>query len=564
MHIARSCRFGWKTSPEIQALRIRSSSFGSSLLVSYLILCAVPVGVPLSAAFHSAEGGRFHACFNAKSDKRVLRMQIVKIDRFWRSGIRAIPGTLLVGLVTFISYGLGLHLTVTGFLYLIVVVLQSLLGDFISSAAVSIVADLCLNFFFVPPVFSFRVSDSSDTWALIAFLITSLVITRLTTQVRREAETSELQRRDMKLLYQLAQRLLALDPDDAAMAQAVGVLREVFRVQAVCLYDGADSKLYSEGESRNELADRTRTAYSSGQDGDDAASGVFIRCLRAAGKTIGAVGFDGLRDPDLTAGPLAALSAAMLERVRVFRDASHAAAAVQAEVLRGAILDALAHEFKTPLATIMTAAGGLRETGGLRPEQLELAEIAETEASQLGLLASRLLRIARLDQEEVRPQRELTDVADLVAQLAGQYSGRTEHELTLVRDAASVEVLADAELLKLALRQLLDNACKYSPTGSAIKVAVELQHESAVVRVWNSGSLVPSSERAHIFERFFRGSEARRQAAGSGLGLYVARKIAQAHGGALDLEPDVSEGTSFCLTLPIAQPDSGYAERGTG
>jgi len=103
--------------------------------------------------------------------KRVLRMQRVKIHRFWRSGIRAVPGTLLVGLVTFICYGLGLNLTATGFLYLIIVVLQSLLGDFVSSAVVSIIADLCLNFFFVPPIFSFRVSDSSDIWALIAFLI---------------------------------------------------------------------------------------------------------------------------------------------------------------------------------------------------------------------------------------------------------------------------------------------------------------------------------------------------------------------------------------------------------
>ena len=491
--------------------------------------------------------------------KRVLRMQRVEIHRFWRSGIRAIPGILLVGLVTFICYGLGLNLTATGFLYLIIVVLQSLLGDFVSSAVVSIIADLCLNFFFVPPIFSFRVSDSSDTWALIAFLITGLVITRLMTQVRQEAEISELQRHEMKLLYELAQRLLALDPDEVLMTKAVGLFREVFRVQAVCLYDGANTELHSGGESRNGLAERTRAAYISHQDSDDNVSGVFIRCLRAAGKTIGAIGFDGLRDAELTAGPLAALAAAMLERARVFRDASHAAAAAQAEVFRGAILDALAHEFKTPLAAIVTAAGGLRETGGLRPEQLELAEMAETEASQLGLLTSRLLRIARLDQEEVRPQLELTDVADLVAQLADQYSRRTDRELSLVKDIASADVWADAELLRLALRQLLDNACKYSPAGSSIKVAVELQDKSVAVRVWNSGSLVPSSERARIFERFYRGSEARHLAPGSGLGLYVARKIAQAHGGGLDLEPDVSEGTSFCLTLPIAQRDPTYA-----
>jgi len=372
-------------------------------------------------------------------------MQRVKEQRFWRSGLRAVPGTLAVGLLTFICYGLRLDLTVTGFLYLIIVVLQSLNGDFVSSAVVSIIADLCLNFFFAPPLFSFRVSDSSDSWALIAFLITGLVITRLTTKVRREMQVSEVQRREMKLLYELSQRLFALDPGEEMLPKSVALFRTVFGLRAVCLYDGMNAELHSNGESRSGLADRTRAAYISRQNSDDAVSGVFTRALRAAGNTMGAIGIDGLHDAELTAGPLSELAAATLERARVFRDASHADAAAQAEVFRGAILDALAHEFKTPLATIITAAGGLRETGGLRPEQLELAEMAETEASRLGLLTSRLLRIARLDREEVKPQLELTDLAELVTHLADQYEERwTDRKLSLNKDVAAAEVLADA------------------------------------------------------------------------------------------------------------------------
>jgi two-component system sensor histidine kinase KdpD len=490
----------------------------------------------------------------------------VKIHQFWRSGIRALPGTVLVGLVTFICYGLGLNLTATGFLYLMVVVLQSLLGDFVSSAVVSIIADICLNFFFAPPLFSFRVSDSSDIWALIAFLITGLVITRLMTQVRQEAKTSELQRNEMKLLYELTQRLLALDPDDLLMTKAVGLFCEVFSIQAVCLYDGANTEIYSNGESQNGLAERTRAAYISRQDADDNVSGVFIRCLRAAGQTIGAIGFDGLGDGDLTAAQLTALAAVMVERARVFRDASHASAAAQAEVFRGAILDALAHEFKTPLATIVTAAGGLRETSGLGPEQLELAETAELEASRLGRLTSRLLRIAQLDREEVKPQLEITDIVELVTHLASNYTERwTDRKLSLIRDVTSTEVLADPELLRLAMLQLLDNACKYSHSGSAIKIAIESRHKFLAVRVWNSGSSVAPKERARIFERFYRGTDARRVTPGSGLGLYVARKIAEAHGGNLELDGDAleGEGTSFRFTIPIANNDSGrVGERG--
>ncbi len=481
-------------------------------------------------------------------------MQRVENHRFWRSSVRAIPGALLVGLVTFICYGLGLNSTTTGFLYLIVVLLQSLIGDFISAAAVSILADLCLNFFFVPPIFSLRVSDSSDTWALISFLITGLVITRLMTQVRREAETSELRRQEMKLLYELAQRLVALDPRKEMLNKAAALFGAVFDLQAACLYDGLSSELHSCGDSKAGLADRTRAAYISRQDNDDAVSGVFTRPLRTAGNILGAVGFEGLRDAELTAGPLAALAAAILERARVFHDASHADAAAQAEVFRGAILDALAHEFKTPLATIVTASSGLREIGGLRPEQLELAELAEVEALQLARLTSRLLRVARLDREEVKPQLEIIDLLGLVTSLVTQYSKRwTDREFLMQQLVSSAEVSADPELIQLALRQLLDNASKYSPPHSAIEVNVESLNGFVTVRVWNSGRLIPQGERERIFERFYRGSEIRDLAPGSGLGLYVARKIALAHGGNLELEAETPlTGTAFRLALPLA------------
>ena len=134
--------------------------------------------------------------------------------------------------------------------------------------------------------------------------------------------------------------------------------------------------------------------------------------------------------------------------------------------------------------------------------------MAEMEASRLGLLTSRLLRIARLDREEVKPQLEITDIVELVKHLADRYAERwTDRKLSLTKDAESLEVLADAELLRLAVRQLLDNACKYSQSGSAIKIAIEMQNELVSVRVWNGGSSVPAGERARIFERFYRGAE---------------------------------------------------------
>lgn len=479
--------------------------------------------------------------------------------RIWPSVVRTVFGCVLIGLTTFVCYRLQMNFSVTGFIYLIVIVLQSLVGNFASSAVVSVVAVLCLDFFFTPPLFSFEVTNSFDILGLLSFLTTGLVITRLNTRVREQAATSDRQRRHVDRLYQLAQGLLALDPEKALHTKSIQLFQDVLGLRAVCLFDAAKAEIYCTGYVPDGMADQIKAAYSTGRDSEDMPSDVLARCLRAGGNTIGAIGFEGLHDPELTAGALSALAAAMLERAHTFRAASHAAAAAQAELFRGAILDALAHEFKTPLATIVTAAGGLRELGPLCPEQLDLADIVETEASRLSLLTSRLLRTAQLDREEVKPQLELTDMGDLVALVADQYSRQwTDRKLSIRKDAVATGVMADPELLQLALRQLLDNACKYSVPGSVVQVSIDSQDEWVAIRTSNSGSSIRPNERSRIFERFYRGAEAQHKAPGSGLGLYVARKIVHAHGGSLDLEmgPATRQDTAFLLALPLAARES--------
>jgi len=411
------------------------------------------------------------------------------------------------------------------------------------------------GFFFVPPLFSFEVTNPLDILALISFLTTGLVITRLTTRVREEAAISDHQRCQVDRLYKLAQRLLALNPENAMHVRSIELFQDLFDLRSVCLFDAAKAEIYCSGTPSNGVADQTRAVYSSGRDSEDAGAELLIRCLRVGSNRIGAIAFEGLRDPELTAGPLAALAAAMLERAHTFRNASHAAAAAQAELFRGAILDALAHEFKTPLATIITAAGGLRELDPLCPEQIELTDIVETEASRLSFLTSRLLRTTHLDRDDVKLHLEFTDMANLVAVVADQYSRQwTDRKLSVRKESVSTGVMADSELLQLALRQLLDNACKYSIPGSAVTVSIDSRDEWVAIRMSNSDSLIHPSERSRVFERFYRGAEARQKAPGSGLGLYVAQKIVHAHGGSLDLETGTAanKDTAFRLALPLA------------
>jgi two-component system sensor histidine kinase KdpD len=481
-------------------------------------------------------------------------------SRIWQSALRAVPSSIVIGIITFACYIFHLNFPTVSFIYLIVVVLQGLTGDFVSSAVVSVTAFLCLNYFFVPPIFSLTVSDSSDTVALVCFLITGLVVTRLTSRAREAADLATLQREETTRLYELAQELLAMNPDVAIGKGLLKPFKSRFSLVAVCLFDAVTAQLQLEGESLDHLADKTRTAYISKRNFQDRDSGVAVRLLQNGDQIVGAIGFEGLQDAELTAEPLAALAALMMERTLAFRRASNAAATAEAEVFRGAVLDALAHEFKTPLATIVTAAGGIREAGPLRAEQKELADMLESEAFRLGQLTSRLVRLAKLDRDEVKPQMELTDLSKVVGLVVDQYRLRWPDRRLLLMTDDRVYVLADQELLWLGLGQLLDNACKYSGAGSDIRVSVERDNEAIAVRVWNNGTPIPSTEQARIFDRFYRGVDARRQAPGSGLGLYVARKIALAHGGNLNLEEPGGSGagTAFRFTIPVSENELGH------
>jgi two-component system sensor histidine kinase KdpD len=401
------------------------------------------------------------------------------------------------------------------------------------------------------------VSDASDTLALLSFLGASLVVTRLTSQAQEFADAEERQRRQMTHLYELARQLLALKPSAVFETEVLKPFRSEFDLGAICVFEADTAQVHTLGESVNQLPELTRDAYISGKDFDDSSCQIAVRLLRIGGRTAGAVGFDGLSNLQVTAGPLAALAGIMIERCYTFDQASRATAATEIEVFRGAVLDALAHEFKTPLATILTAASALRELGPLAPEQGELAKAIESESSQLSNLTSRLLRMARLEREEVKPHMEATDLVRLLDSLVHQFSQRwSDRKFSFVKHPP-VEVMADRELLRLGFGQLLDNACKYSQPGSEVSVSIETTDKEIAVRIWNSGTSIPASERTRVFERFYRGSNTRKLTAGSGLGLYVARKIAIVHGGNLDLEhPEAKIGTAFRFTIALAQKEN--------
>lgn len=480
---------------------------------------------------------------------------------FWPQFRSLAASILVIALLTTAGYQLHFNNATVVLLFLLVVVMHSLTGRALASIVVALFAAACLDFFFLPPVFSFRFDDPLDGLALSVFVIVALVVSWQVSRVRVEARSAERYGTEVEQVYSVALRLLLLKPDEVAGAPALKVFRDVLGCGAVCLFDASTAEQSIDGISRHDLAGRTSQAYIFGRDVDDPSCNVFVRCLKIGNATAGAIGFEGLPYGHGISPALPVLAAVAVERARNFRRASHEAAAVQTEIFRTAILDALAHEFKTPLATIMAVVGSLRESERLQPEELEMAAIVEFEASRLNDLTVRLLKMARLDQQDVKPMVTGTNIVALVERVVERYTAQfPERPIAIDFATRRTEAPADAELLDLAITQLVDNAFKYSIPDSAVAVEVATGEDCVAVRVRNEGSFIATHEHERIFERFYRGADVRNLISGAGLGLYVARKIVLAHGGSLVLDRGAPKGSVvFCLKLPVPAGVSQYA-----
>jgi two-component system sensor histidine kinase KdpD len=249
---------------------------------------------------------------------------------------------------------------------------------------------------------------------------------------------------------------------------------------------------------------------------------------------------------------LASLCEIALERARALEKQSHAEALRQAEQLRTAVLDALAHKFKTPLTIIRTATSGIPSAGGLSELQTELVSLIDQEAKKLNELASRLLGAPNVEATEFAPQPEpllLSRLMKAAIEELDRQEDRDRFEVSApVQEPA---VFADRELILTALAQLVDNALKYSEPDSLIEAGVNAHETAVTLTIRSKGLVVAPNEQERIFERFFRAPQAQRSAVGTGLGLSIVKTIANDHHGRVwsDGEPDY--GTKVSLSLPI-------------
>jgi two-component system, OmpR family, sensor histidine kinase KdpD len=251
---------------------------------------------------------------------------------------------------------------------------------------------------------------------------------------------------------------------------------------------------------------------------------------------------------DTVVNSIANLAAIGLERARADEATARAEAARESSELRATVLDALAHEFKTPLTSMKAASSDLLASQSVSPRDRELVAIIDEDLDRFQGLVTDAVQMLRIDAGDFVVHRGRHQLAAVVAAIAQKIGGRLDGHELLLRIPDDLSVDADRELLGLALRQLLDNALKYSPPTSTIEI--EATGNGAVeIAVRNSGSTIQEPEQPRIFERFYRGAQAR-HIPGTGMGLAIVQQIAHAHSGALSVSSTPQAGTTFCLSLP--------------
>ncbi|MGD0547924.1 MAG: DUF4118 domain-containing protein, partial [Terracidiphilus sp.] len=377
----------------------------------------------------------------------------------------------VLAILTYAGYTFQFNLMTISFLFLLLVILIAMYYGFWQAAILSLLAALSLDYFFLPPIFHFDVDDPMDWLALAEFELTAILVSRLSAKELRNAREAAIHRTAMERLYELSRNSLLLDLRQVPGPQLVVLIHRLFGVPAVALFDmnlGRQDKAGEWDEGEENLA---KECYLRNFSQDDPQTHTSQRVLQAGSGSVGALVVRGELDL-LVVDALASLAALVIDRHQSFEKEERAEAASQGEHLRAAVMDALAHELKTPLTAVQTASSGLLELGGLTETQRDLVTLIDGEAVRLNKLCTQLLKAAKLETKQVGLETSDVKVLDLVNEVLAGHPVETERNSIQVSvEDPLLTVRADRELLAMILAQYIDNARKYSAAGTVISIA---------------------------------------------------------------------------------------------
>jgi two-component system, OmpR family, sensor histidine kinase KdpD len=459
---------------------------------------------------------------------------------------RRLAGVLLAAamlpLLTYVLTVFRPHLNLADdlLIYLVVVVAVTVLGGFWPAVLAAVAASLLLNWYFTEPIHTFTIQQPRELLALLLFVTVAVAVSSVVHLAARRAVQAARAREEAAALLELAQTVLGGADSPAA------VLEHLTRTHG------------GQAELQERVAGRWVRAASSGVEGSlPAASRIDIRSdliLLVTGQTDSAT-------PALLAG-YAAQAAAALDRERLRTQAAQAEALAEGNRMRTALLAAVSHDLRTPLASIKASVSSLRQTDveWSEADEADLLATIEQNADRLDALIGNLLDMSRLHTGSLQPFLRPTAIDEVapVALLGLDDSLRVE---MAVPDGFPL-VLADPGLLERVLANLFSNALRHSPAnGRAPELHAQLAGDTVVLEVVDHGPGVPDEAKERIFEPFTRVGD--RLPGGVGLGLAVARGFAEAMGGQIEARDTPGGGLTVAITLTAASADKTALETGS-
>jgi two-component system sensor histidine kinase KdpD len=482
--------------------------------------------------------------------------------------VAAASSALVATVINWSAFG-SRQLAEVVMVYLLSVVLVSLRFGYAPSLLAAVLSVLCFDFFFIPPLYTFAVRDLSHVVTFCVMFMVALVISGLTQRVRAQAEAAGQREQRTASLYALSRELGATKQVEniaqiagRQLFDALGLDSALFLPDPeqrgiVALQAGRHSFEIDEREQRvaKWVWDHERAA-GLGTDTLPTARAMYLPLLAARGK----VAVLGVRSGDTTRllssenrqhlAAFASQIASAIERSELADEAQLAQVRVETEQMRSSLLSSVSHDLRTPLAVMTGAASTLLEDTVDSATRRELTESILQEALRLNRLVRNLLDMTRLQAGALRVKKEWQPLEEVVGsalnRMEDALSGRAV-ETDLPPDLPLVPL--DAVLIGQVLVNLLENALKYTPSGSPLEIRARQRAGGVEVIVADRGPGIPSGEEQRIFDKFYRVSGG--SAGGVGLGLAICRGIVMAHGGQLFVQNRAGGGAEFRFQLPI-------------
>lgn len=525
----------------------------------------------------------------------------------WRGYLLGILGIALVTLVAVPNQDRLSSVTVA-LSYLVIVLIGAALGGLGPGIVISVIGFLTLNFFFLPPYRSFTVGAPQDVVSLCVFLIVAAVTSELVGRLREREREAQRRAIESETLSRLSTELIADVTLDTALATVAEQVTRVFELEsaALLLPDSAGALqvrlAFPTAAAGQYLCDREHAAvathvFSAGipagvgsahrvyrphgpeRQGDampPRRRRVLYVPVRTAHGAVGVMGVAAVRAADYSADERRLLTifanqaALAIDRARLIEEATRAAALEEADRLKTALLAAVSHDLRTPLASIKASATSLlqEDVQWDAATQREFLTAIDEETDRLARLVANLLNLTRIEGGALKPEKEWNEIGELVINVTDHLAPLVQgHPLRVVISPDLPPVAFDFVEIAQVLANLIENAAKYSDPGTEIAVIADQSGEYARVRVIDHGFGIPAGNLPRVFDMFYRvPREGRaRRIGGIGIGLAICKGFVEAHGGTIEVASAVGEGSTFTFTLPMmplpamlaAAPDVG-------